>query len=181
MYDPQPKRHAIGFIPHYWHGAGLDGGKGLEGVKVIDVCQSVESVAGELSSCQVVVSTSLHGIVAAHAYGIPWVWAKMDPALVGDEFKFRDFLQGMRISADPVHVSQEEIDRGCLVDLARHARLPEGDDVRGKQRDLLFALRSSLALAGHSLKKSARLGPGHLAVAVGIGSIYSSWLSDFAA
>jgi pyruvyltransferase len=147
MHDAQPRRHEVGFVPHYWHAASIEEGKGLEGVKIIDVSQSVESAAAELSACKVVVSTSLHGIVTAHAYGIPWVWAKMDPVLVGDEFKFYDFLEGMRISASPVHISPQEIKEGCLNDLAKHARLPEGEDVIDKQRALLSALLSSDVLA----------------------------------
>lgn len=104
-------------------------------------------MAAELSACKVVIFTPLHGTVIIHAYGIPWVWAKVAPALVGDEFKFYDLLEGVRISASPVYISPQEIKEGYLNNLARHARLHDGEDVTKKQRALLSALLSSAALA----------------------------------
>lgn len=181
MHDAQPRRHEVGFVPHYWHAASIEEGMGLEGIRVIDVSQNVESAVAELSSCKTVISTSLHGIVTAHAYGIPWVWAKMDPVLIGDEFKFYDFLEGMRISASPIHISPQEIKEGCLNDLAKYARLPDGEDVASKQRMLLSALYSSGVLTVPPLLKKwlNQSGRALQVLLLGSGWIYVSWLSDF--
>ncbi len=142
MYKPQPKQYEVGFVPHYWHLPSVDEGEGLDNVKVIDVSRGVSAVVAELSACKVVISTSLHGVVTAHAFGIPWVWAKMEPALVGDDFKFHDFMEGMRVSADSVHISPEDIAKGGLLELAKDARLPDGEHVPTKQKELLTLLQA---------------------------------------
>ena len=147
MYSPRPKHYEVGFVPHYWHAQSVELGDGLDQVKVIDVCQSFAAVAAELSACKVVISTSLHGIVAAHSFGIPWVWAKMEPALVGDDFKFQDFMEGMQISAGSIHISREDIARGDLLRLAKDARLPEGEHVPSKQKELLSVLHACNTIA----------------------------------
>jgi hypothetical protein len=37
------------------------------------------------------VTTSLHGLVTADAYGIPATWTVLDPPLGGGSFKFHDY------------------------------------------------------------------------------------------
>ena len=147
MYSPQPKQYEVGFVPHYWHAPSVEQGEGLDQVRVIDVCLSFSAVAAELSACRAVISTSLHGIVAAHSFGIPWVWAKMEPTLVGDDFKFHDFMEGMRISANSFHISPEDIAEGGFLRLAKDARLPEGEHVPSKQKELLSVLHACSAVA----------------------------------
>jgi hypothetical protein len=147
MFEPERKRWEVGFVPNFSHAHSYRGTESATGVKVIDLERpDVRAVTAELSSCRAIVSTSLHGIVAAQAFGIPWVWCKTEPELSGAEFKFHDFMEGMRISARPVAVSPGEIDEAGLLALAKDARLPDGEDVREKQRQLLCALRESSTL-----------------------------------
>ncbi|MBB3090458.1 polysaccharide pyruvyl transferase family protein [Nocardioides albus] len=59
----------------------------------VDVQRSAEEVVAEIAQSEIVVSTSLHGLILAQAYGIPWVWLRIaDEGLVGDRFKFSDFF-----------------------------------------------------------------------------------------
>ncbi|HLA82069.1 MAG TPA: polysaccharide pyruvyl transferase family protein [Thermoleophilia bacterium] len=146
MYKPGDKKYEVGFVPHYWHAKSARTSDYTGSVKVIDVLQSVPSVVAELTSCKVVISTSLHGVIAAHSFGIPWVWAKMEPALIGDYFKFYDFMEGMGISAQPVSLAPEEVEEETLLRLAKGARLPEGQNIAEKQRSLLTGLRDCTTL-----------------------------------
>jgi len=74
LCDESKKEHDIGFIPHF-----LD----YEKIKaqfpnefVIDIMdKNPLNVAQKISSCRAIVSSSLHGIIAAHSYGIPAAWA----------------------------------------------------------------------------------------------------------
>jgi hypothetical protein len=45
-------------------------------------------------SCDVLVTSSLHGLIAAEAYGVPVVWVQPSGRLRGGEFKFRDYFEG---------------------------------------------------------------------------------------
>jgi pyruvyltransferase len=61
------------------------------GVKLIDLGRSdVEAVTREILSCKRIVSSSLHGLVIADAYGIPNAWLSSNNA--GGDFKFFDYF-----------------------------------------------------------------------------------------
>lgn len=60
-------------------------------VRVIDVHQTAERVVQEIAASAAVITTSLHGLVTADAYGIPAAWTTLEPPLGGGAFKFRDY------------------------------------------------------------------------------------------
>lgn len=61
-------------------------------VKVIDILGSITGVIDDILSCREIVSSSLHGLIAAHAYGRPASWLKWGNRPMGDDFKFRDYF-----------------------------------------------------------------------------------------
>lgn len=60
-------------------------------VRVIDVRGSAKRVAREIGACGAVITTSLHGMVTADAFGIPALWTTLEPPLGGGAFKFLDY------------------------------------------------------------------------------------------
>lgn len=60
-------------------------------VRVVNVHQSARRVVLEIAASGAVITTSLHGLVTADAYGIPATWTTLEPPLTGGEFKFRDY------------------------------------------------------------------------------------------
>lgn len=102
IYWPQvEKEHDLGLIRHTAH---LDRDVRLEGVREISVIrvgdEEIEAFVRELLSCRKIISTSLHGIILAHAYGIPAEWATFDDGLQGlkgDETKFWDYFESVGI------------------------------------------------------------------------------------
>jgi pyruvyltransferase len=60
-------------------------------VKVIDVAGRWQDTVSSIASCDVVVSSSLHGIILAEAYGVPAVWVRASDRLSGGSFKFDDY------------------------------------------------------------------------------------------
>lgn len=91
FYNPKPEeKHEIGFIPHY-----VDlKDKRLEGEYIIDVRKDPLEIIDRICSCQMIVSSSLHGIIIAEAYGIPAVWIKLSDKIIGNDFKFNDYFLG---------------------------------------------------------------------------------------
>jgi hypothetical protein len=90
----QSRRWDVGIIPHRSHqrhplftelSERLD-----HAARFIDVRRSPGRVVREVSSCGVIVTSSLHGLVVADAYGIPALWTTASPPLLGGNFKFRD-------------------------------------------------------------------------------------------
>ncbi|BDZ54899.1 polysaccharide pyruvyl transferase family protein [Agromyces marinus] len=60
-------------------------------VHVVNVHQPAARVVREIASAEAVVTTSLHGLVTADAYGIPATWTMLEPPLSGGPFKFHDY------------------------------------------------------------------------------------------
>ena len=91
IYKPKPQeRHRIGVVPHYMD---LNDTR-LKGKYIIDVRGDPFETIDRMCSCDLIVSTSLHGIIVAEAYGIPAVWMKLSDKLIGGNFKFNDYFLG---------------------------------------------------------------------------------------
>ena len=95
FFNPEvPKRYSIGIIPHY-----IDkGSTWLERyrhdpqVLILDIESGIQDFVHSVKSCQVVLSSSLHGLICADAYGVPNAWVRFSDDVVGGDFKFRDYL-----------------------------------------------------------------------------------------
>lgn len=102
MYQPTPcaRRHAIGVVPHYVDRAAMTSDD--PAVKVIDVRRPWREVVDHIVGCDLILSSSLHGVVIAEAYGIPAVWVEATGQVSGGGFKFRDYyLSTGREPPDP--------------------------------------------------------------------------------
>lgn len=58
--------------------------------------KDVLNVVEKITSCQAILSTSLHGIIVAHAYNIPAIWIK-EGYIDTDGFKFADYFSSVNI------------------------------------------------------------------------------------
>jgi pyruvyltransferase len=93
IYKPkQVERKGLGIIPHYaeQHLA-WDLIDGKEDVKYINVFDNVEKVIDDICSCQAILSSSLHGLIVADAYGIPSEWLVISNQIQGDGTKYYDY------------------------------------------------------------------------------------------
>lgn len=127
LYTPTVlERRPIAVVPHGIHRAQFSDVVDDE-VRVVDVRADFRDVVDQIASSSRVISTSLHGVIVAQAFGVPWVWLHV-PAkpLMGDRFKFEDFFsclergQVAEVSADLSTVSLP-----FLRDIAQGATLPE--------------------------------------------------------
>ena len=92
------KNYQVGWVPHYKDLSLLSGIKFLDDSVLIDLStQDVERTTMELCACRKILSSSLHGLIVAHAYGIPAVWVKLSNKLFGDDIKFRDYFESVGI------------------------------------------------------------------------------------
>jgi hypothetical protein len=68
---------------------------------VINPLNPVEKVLADVCRCKRIASSSLHGIIAAHAYGIPAAWVKINK-LTGDDIKFHDHALSVGLQEMPL-------------------------------------------------------------------------------
>ena len=92
-----PKAFAIGLVPHFVELPFFRNARLPEGWKLIDVTQDLEAVVNDITRCERTVSSSLHGIIVSHAYGVPCAWVHAGRALDGDGVKFRDYFDSVGI------------------------------------------------------------------------------------
>lgn len=83
-------RFRLGLIPHFAELAAVAARPLPDGWVLIDVTRPVEEVADAIAACDRTVSSSLHGIVVSHAYGVPCARIAADVPLHGDGTKFLD-------------------------------------------------------------------------------------------
>jgi pyruvyltransferase len=114
------KKYSIGIISHY-----VDKGhpwverKGdTADVRVIDIESGIEDFVRAVLSCEVILSSSLHGLICADAYGVPSVWIRLSNRLDGGSFKFRDYRQSIG-AGEPVPVQVDE--NTSLIEASRSA------------------------------------------------------------
>lgn len=94
FYAPQTEKHYdVGIIPHYidHNSAQLDRFKSDRNITIIDIKSGITQVIDQIASCQMIASSSLHGLIAAESYGIPAAWIQISDEVIGGEFKFRDY------------------------------------------------------------------------------------------
>lgn len=103
IVDPEPKLYDVGIIPHYTHYEQIKERYPKNLVIKLRTNDCVATIK-QITQCRHIVSSSLHGIILAHAYGIPVAWAEFDPGLKGDGIKFLDHYASVGI-IDPVKSS----------------------------------------------------------------------------
>lgn len=129
FYQPLINNHKrVGVCPHFIHKPHfLEIINKDDGLIIIDVQKDMESVVSEIASSSVCISTSLHGLIIAQAYNIPWVWLEIeDQNLFGNDFKFKDFFSTLREEqVTHIKVKIEDVKDLDYVALAKQASLPE--------------------------------------------------------
>lgn len=114
--DPQAKpKFRVGIVPHYVDYTHMK--KAFENNPNVCVVQmdyvdpknptiagTVEGVCRELLQCECTISSSLHGLILSHAYGIPGAWMTTKNQLFGDGIKYLDYYASIGFSeAKPMH------------------------------------------------------------------------------
>lgn len=90
IYTPPTfKRDKVGVIPHVREITSVHSADPL--VSMIDVRSDWRDVIDRMVECEAVLSSSLHGLIVAEAYGVPAVWFTASDKVGGQGFKFRDY------------------------------------------------------------------------------------------
>jgi hypothetical protein len=93
------KRFRLGIIPHYIHYEFFKEMSVNKDILVIKLADSnIENIVDQINSCVCTISTSLHGLIVSHSYGVNSMWYKIkDHELQGDNIKFYDYFSSVSI------------------------------------------------------------------------------------
>ncbi len=88
----------VGIIPHYVDYEYIRHVfNNIAGICVINIDRPVEAVCDDIINCEATISSSLHGIIVSHAYGIPSAWMTTKNALWGDNVKYHDYYASVGV------------------------------------------------------------------------------------
>ena len=111
FYDsPKIIKYNIGIIPHIVHFESFAATYLSSDFRIINLkTTEIESVIDDIRECKLILSSSLHGIIVAHTYGVPAIWMSIDgEQLMGDNMKFVDYF--LSVGIEPyLPVSQNEV------------------------------------------------------------------------
>nr|WP_173420001.1 polysaccharide pyruvyl transferase family protein [Ensifer adhaerens] len=94
MWPKMQARHRVTVIPHFaTHQAFVDEFANClpRHWSILNLLGDPETIANEISASDLVVSSSLHGLIVADAYGVPSCWMEPHGDIKGDGFKFADY------------------------------------------------------------------------------------------
>jgi pyruvyltransferase len=94
-FEPsKEKKYRLGVVPHY---VDVDSDAYVafleehQDVHVINPLWDVSKVIEEITACEALVSSSLHGLIIADAYDVPNIHMTFSDKLVGGDYKFDDY------------------------------------------------------------------------------------------
>ena len=108
------KKYKYGIIPHFANkqSPAIQKIIALQNpeIKIIDIqSPGIEGFVEDILSCENILSSSLHGLIVAEAYGIPSLHIVLSEKLLGGDFKFYDYYSGVGISSLDTIVLHDDI------------------------------------------------------------------------
>jgi hypothetical protein len=104
LIDPPVKSAAVAVVPHYRDARFASSLAMPHNWLMVLPEQPVLHVLRQIASAEIVLSSSLHGLIVADAFGIPCVWAQARGVLKGTpSYKFNDYATSrLRPMNDPI-------------------------------------------------------------------------------
>ena len=135
------KKYKLGIIPHYVDYKKVSQMITNKNLHIINVLDPVEKTIDNINSCSFTITSSLHGLIISHAYGIPSIWVEFSSKLSGDGTKFNDYLLSVNLPAyNPPNLNKNELSEDFLKSLISSKAsmsLPKSAVVKEMQRDIL--------------------------------------------
>lgn len=141
---PTSAKYEYGFIPHI---KDYQRFIGKYNYPIINLqTDNIENVINQINECKMIFSTSLHGLIISHAYGIPAIWIKAGN-IGTDGFKFKDYFSSVNIPYySPIKLEEFDLNSFHITEVNKNIILPKNDIIKKIQTDLLscapFPLKS---------------------------------------
>ena len=94
-YDakPEPKRYKVGIVAHRkdFHDPLVAKFTNDPDILIINMRDCTNRIVDKIASCDGIISTSLHGVIVADAYGVPSAWGRVSERIPGGFFKYKDY------------------------------------------------------------------------------------------
>jgi len=140
-YAPKiDKNYKWGIIPHYNDFKLVHSlYKNEKDCLIIDLMtNAIEPTIDLILQCERIISSSLHGLIVAHAYGIPAVWVQFSDKLFGDGIKFQDYFESVDMEPSiPEIISRQLYDSELNQLFKTFPSLPKKEIITELQKGLM--------------------------------------------
>jgi pyruvyltransferase len=110
---PKSTKYDVGIIPHHIDEEDINllritNNANLK-IKIISLVtySNWKSVVDDISECNFIVSSSLHGLILADSYNIPNSWVSFSDKIMGNNFKYYDYYASVHKEATPFYVTDK--------------------------------------------------------------------------
>lgn len=110
---PSARHRALGVIPHMVDRGHPEVQAFLERnphAQLLDITADVRQLLGSIAACEQILSSSLHGLIFADAFGVPNAWFTASDRLIGGRHKFDDYYGVFGLRPDPVRLDEVRAD-----------------------------------------------------------------------
>lgn len=92
------KKYELGIIPHFTEkGTPLITNIDVKNSIVIDIQQPVEITLMQIAQCKNILSSAMHGLIVADAFGIPNARIELSDKMIGGDYKFIDYYSAFGV------------------------------------------------------------------------------------
>lgn len=101
------KRWALGLVPHMVDRDHAEVRAFVDrhpGTRLLDITTPVPELLQAIAACERVLSSSLHGLIFADAFGVPNAWFSASGSLIGGRHKFDDYYSVFGLRQDPLRL-----------------------------------------------------------------------------
>lgn len=106
------KEYSVGIIPHFReqdHHIFSQLKNNHKNSIMIDLRDDPISVVKQIAQCEVIISSSLHGLIVADSFGIPNQHIIVTDKLKGDGFKFKDYYSSFNVEYNPIYAKTDSV------------------------------------------------------------------------
>jgi hypothetical protein len=137
------KKYDLSVIAHYIDHARISVGGWIDvfirdGIHLINVYDPIEKICQEVSESKRIISSSLHGCIAADTYEVPWEQVKFTDGVGGDNSKFLDhFLATGRERMSCLDLRIKVQCKEVLLDMTKNATFCEPERMERMRNRLM--------------------------------------------
>jgi hypothetical protein len=146
------KKYDLSIIAHYIEHSRISAGGWIDviirdDIHFINVYDPIEKICKEISESKRIISSSLHGCIAADAYAVPWKWVKFTNNVGGDDCKFMDhFLAVGREDLSFIDLRSRVQCKEVLLDMTKNASFTPEDRMERMRERLMSCCPFSAGL-----------------------------------
>lgn len=132
------KKYKLGIIPHYVDkdSALLNKIKVTNSV-VLDICEDPKILVKKIAECECIISSAMHGLIAADSLGIPNIRMIVTDKLTGGDYKFDDYYSAFGISNhNRINLNEQDVTDEDLPFIISHYKITR-DKVAEMQKKLI--------------------------------------------